>query len=131
MARILAIEDDAGFLGLLRVHLSSAGHAVETAGDAVSGLRAIVANPPDLVLLDLGVPYLDSFELLQALREDPMSKAIPVIVITGREDDESYLRARKLGVEGYFTKPVQSEQLIKTIRECLAARKSGQTSPQK
>ncbi len=121
MARILVIEDDVTFLSLLRVHLSSAGHTVETAEDAVLGLRAIVSNSPDLVILDLTVPYLDSFELLEAVRDDPMTRAIPVIVLTGRDDDASYVRAKKTGADGYFTKPVQSEQLLKAIEICLAA----------
>jgi DNA-binding response OmpR family regulator len=124
VARILVIEDDVTFLGLLRVHLSGAGHTVETAEDAALGLRAIVSNSPDLVILDLTVPYLDSFELLEAVREDPMTKAIPVIVLTGRDDDASYVRAKKIGAEGYFTKPVQREQLINAIEICLAAGKS-------
>ena len=128
MARILVIEDDVTFLSLLRVHLSSAGHTVETAEDAALGLRAIVSNSPDLVILDLTVPYLDGFELLEAVREDPMTRAIPVIVVTGRDDDASYVRAKKIGAEGYFTKPVQREQLIKAIEICLAAGQSSSAS---
>ncbi|MGC2518872.1 MAG: response regulator [Burkholderiales bacterium] len=125
MARILAIEDDVTFLGLLRVHLSGAGHTVEIAEDAALGLRAIVSNPPDLVILDLNVPYLDSFELLEAVRADPMTRTLPVVVITGNTDDESYMRATKIGVSGYLTKPVAHGDLIKAVQEGLKARKPG------
>src|SRR6266568_6479285 len=97
LAKIVIIEDDLSFLDLLRVHLAGAGHEVLTAEDAVLGLRAIIDNAPDLILLDLSVPYLDGFEMLEALRSDPATRDIPVIVLPGRGDDETYSRARELG----------------------------------
>ncbi len=115
MAKIVVIEDDPTFLDLLRVHLASAGHEVLTAEDAVLGLRAIIDNAPDLILLDLSVPYLDGFEMLEALRSDPATRDIPVIVVTGRGDDETYTQARKLGAAQLLTKPVARDLLIKAI----------------
>ena len=97
MAKIVVIEDDLTFLDLLRVHLARAGHEVLMAEDAVLGLRAVIDNAPDLILLDLSVPYLDGFEMIEALRTDPATRNIPVIVLTGRGDDETYTQARKLG----------------------------------
>lgn len=127
MARILVVEDDVTFLGLLSAHITGAGHQVQTAADAVVALRALVENPPDLIVLDIYVPYLDGFEMLEALRADPATRDIPVIVLTGRADDDNYARAYKIGVQDYFTKPVQSEDLIKAIEKQLAvaARKRG------
>lgn len=119
MAKILVIEDDPTFLDLLRVHLSTAGHQVQTAEDAEIGLRSLISQPPDLVVLDMNVPYLDGFELLEAVRKDPATRGIPVIVITGRADDESYARARRIGVADYFTKPVQRDQLITSVEKHL------------
>src|ERR1700693_440081 len=84
LAKIVVIEDDLTFLDLLRVHLASAGHEVLAAEDAVLGLRAVIDNAPDLILLDLSVPYLDGFEIIEALRGDPATRNIPVIVLTGR-----------------------------------------------
>ena len=115
MAKIVVIEDDPTFLDLLRVHLASAGHEVLTAEDAVLGLRAIIDNAPDLILLDLSVPYLDGFEMLEALRSDPATRDIPVIVVTGRGDDETYTQARKLGAAQLLTKPVARDLLMKAI----------------
>jgi len=125
LAKILVIEDDLTFLDLLRVHLTSAGHEVLTAEDAALGLRAIIADQPDLIILDIFVPYLDGFELLKALRTDPATRRIPVIVLTGHSDDETYARARKLGVADFFTKPVEGKRLIKAIETQLAASKPG------
>src|SRR6267378_6274245 len=115
LAKIVVIEDDLTFLDLLRVHLAGAGHEVLTAEDAVLGLRAIIADAPDLILLDLSVPYLDGFEMIAALRNDPATQDIPVIVLTGRGDDETYTRARDLGAAELLTKPVERDLLIRAI----------------
>jgi DNA-binding response OmpR family regulator len=115
LAKIVVIEDDLTFLDLLRVHLAGAGHEVLTAEDAVLGLRAIIADAPDLILLDLSVPYLDGFEMLETLRTDPATRDIPVIVLTGRGDDETYSRARELGAAQLLTKPVARDLLMKAI----------------
>jgi len=122
LAKILLIEDDVTFLGLLRVHLAGTGHEVHTAEDAALGLRAIIEDQPDIIILDINVPYLEGFELLEALRTDPASVQIPVIVLTGRSDDETYAKAQKLGVADYFTKPVQGDKLLKSIERLLASR---------
>jgi DNA-binding response OmpR family regulator len=121
LAKILVIEDDTTFLDLLRVHLSSMGHEAQIAEDAAVGLRAIVNGPPDLILLDLRVPYLDGLELLEALRSDPATRHIPVIVLTGQGDDEMHAGALKLGVAEYLTKPVRRERLAKAIERHLGA----------
>jgi len=115
VAKIVIIEDDLTFLDLLRVHLAGAGHDVVTAEDAVLGLRAVIDSAPDLILLDLSVPYLDGFEIIEALRSDPATRNIPVIVLTGRGDDETYTQARRLGAAQLLTKPVARDLLIKAI----------------
>jgi CheY-like chemotaxis protein len=120
LAKILIVEDDVTFLNLLSAHLSGAGHAVQPAEDAAVALRAIVTSPPDLIVLDMYVPYMDSVEILEAIRSDPATRDIPVIVLTGSAEDETYARAYKIGVQDYFTKPVQSEDLIKAIATQLA-----------
>jgi two-component system phosphate regulon response regulator PhoB len=120
LAKILVIENDITFLDLLRVHLASAGHEVMTAEDAALGLRAVIENVPDLIILDMFIPYLDGIEVLEALRTDPATAPIPVIVLTGTRDDEIYARARKLGVADYLTKPVQRDRLLQVIDANLA-----------
>jgi DNA-binding response OmpR family regulator len=119
LAKIVVIEDDLTFLDLLRVHLASAGHEVLTAEDAALGLRAVITEGPDLILLDLSVPYLDGFEILAALHSDPATSKIPVIVLTGRGDDDSFARARELGASRFLTKPVTRDVLIRAIDSVL------------
>jgi len=120
LAKILVIENDISFLDLLRVHLASAGHEVMTAEDAALGLRSVIENVPDLIILDMFIPYLDGIEVLEALRTDPATAPIPVIVLTGTRDDEIYAKARKLGVADYLTKPVQRDRLLQVIDATLA-----------
>ena len=121
MANIVVIEDDVSFLDLLRVHLASAGHEVHAAEDAALGLRAVITEAPDLILLDLTVPYLDGFEMIKALRNDTATKEIPVVVLTARADDETFAEARRLGASQFLTKPVTRDALIRAINAQLAA----------
>jgi len=124
LAKIVVIEDDLSFLDMLRVHLASAGHEVLTAEDAALGLRAVITEAPDLILLDLTVPYLDGFEMIKALRNDPATQAIPVVVLTGRSDDDAFAEARKVGASHFLTKPVTRDVLIRAIEAQLAAPKA-------
>lgn len=120
MARILVVEDDPSFLDLLLIHLSRAGHSVHSAGDPAIGLRSVIDDPLDLIVSDLNLPYLHGFEFLEALRSDPVARRIPVIVLSGRKDEESYARCLEIGITDYFSKPVNSEVLIEAITRRLA-----------
>ena len=119
MAKLLIIEDDVTMLDLLRVHLKAVGHAVRTASDAADGIRYILAETPDLILSDIAMPYLDGMELLRALRSDAATRRIPVIFLTGREDDDTLVKARQLGADDFLTKPIQVEDLLSSIDKVL------------
>jgi DNA-binding response OmpR family regulator len=121
LAKIVVIEDDVTLLDLLRVHLTGAGHEVLTAEDAALGLRAVITEAPDLILLDLMIPYLDGFEMLKVLRNDPATNKIPVVVLTGRDDDETFAEARRLGASQFLTKPVARDVLIGAIETQLGS----------
>jgi len=119
LAKLLLIEDDVSMLDLLRVHLKAAGHAVRAVSDAADGIRAILAEAPELILSDIAMPYLDGMELLRALRSDPITRRIPVIFLTGRNDDDTLVKARQLGVDDFLTKPIQVEDLLSAIDKAL------------
>jgi CheY-like chemotaxis protein len=122
MATILVIDDDHFFAELVKLHLLLAGHTVRVANDPEEGLRAIVNAPPDLILLDLDLPYLSGSEVLEALRSDPASREIPVIMLTAHKDEESYARCERIGIDGFLTKPLQSDRLAEVIAAAIAAR---------
>jgi len=126
LATILAIEDDPSFRDLLQLHLHSAGHTVRTAADPEEGLRAVLDDPPDLILLDLELPYLSGFEVLEALRADEASRGIPVIIITGRSEGDTYERCRRIGFEAFASKPLKREDLLREVDKVLALEKGRQ-----
>lgn len=115
MAQILIIDDDVMLLDLLQLHLSGRSVDVQVAEDAVIALRSIINNPPDLIVLDLGLPYLNGMEVLRAVKGDPKTSHIPVIVVTGHDNEAEYLRARELGADAFLNKPVTRDDLVNEI----------------
>lgn len=127
--RILIIDDDIGFRDLLRIHLSSAGYQVQVADDGVTGGRALLAHPPDLIVSDVNMPFLDGFELLSLLRADAETAAIPVILLSGRSDGDTMAKAVELGAADFLTKPVTRDQLLESIEACLSRNKVRASNP--
>jgi two-component system, OmpR family, KDP operon response regulator KdpE len=116
VAQLLVVEDDERIRSALIRALRERGHAVSSAGTALAGLKQAVEERPDLVLLDLGLPDLDGRELLRMLRA---VSAVPVIVATARDDDESVVQALDAGADDYVLKPFQAGQLEARIRAVL------------
>jgi DNA-binding response OmpR family regulator len=118
--RILIIEDDVGFRNLLRIQLSLAGYMLEAVEDGAEAGKALLERPPDLVLSDLGIPFLNGFELLSLVRSNDKTASIPVILLSGRNDVDSVSKAMKLGAADFLFKPVKLEALLNSIQACLA-----------
>lgn len=116
MATILLIEDDNGIRSAITRALTDLGHAVTTSNRGMSGLESAVDHPPDVVLLDLGLPDVDGLQVLAMLRA--VSK-VPVIVITARDDDADMVRALNAGADDYVVKPFGIEQLEARLRAVL------------
>ena len=127
--RILIIDDDIGFRDLLRIHLSAAGYQVQVAEDGVTGGRALLEQPPDLIVSDVNMPFLDGFELLSLMRSDAGTASIPVILLSGRSDGDTMAKAVDLGASDFLTKPVTRDQLLESIEACLARAKKGRSTP--
>lgn len=117
--RILIIDDNASFRELLRIMLSNEGYAVEVAEDAVEGGKAMLSAQPDLVICDIDMPFMDGLELLSALRTDPSTAALKVILLSGRKDIETLTKAEQFGALDYLIKPVTRERLLESIDACL------------
>ena len=116
MPLVLVVEDDPAIRSALVRSLCERGHAVTSAPDAMSGLRAAVDERPDLVVLDLGLPDLDGTEMLRMLRA---VSTVPVIVATARDDDGSLVRALDAGADDYVVKPFTAVTLDARIRAVL------------
>ncbi|MEA3453122.1 MAG: response regulator [Patescibacteria group bacterium] len=102
--KILIIEDEEILLNLLKSKLSEIGYEVFTALDGVAGLEAIKEIVPDLILLDLIMPRMGGFELLEKRQEDESIKGIPIIIISNSGQPVEIEKARKLGVSDWLIK---------------------------
>ena len=113
---ILIVDDDQSLRELLRLHLSSAGYEVTTASDGIEAGYAVLKSPPDLIISDIGMPYMDGYEFIAALKSDKTLPQIPVIFLTSMDDTD---RGKQLGAVGYITKPVRADRLLATVAEHL------------
>ncbi len=119
MARILVVEDDADILELISMYLQKAGHVVETSSDGAAALSRLRAGPADLVVLDLMLPGLSGFEVCQALRNDPATARLPVIMLTARSDETDRIAGLELGADDYVTKPFSPKELVARVAALL------------
>jgi DNA-binding response OmpR family regulator len=120
VATILLIEDDGSIRSAITRALTDLGHVVSTSNTGMSGLESAVDNPPDVVLLDLGLPDVDGLQVLAMLRA---VSEVPVIIITARDDDADMVKALDGGADDYVIKPFGIEQVEARLRAVL--RRSG------
>jgi DNA-binding response OmpR family regulator len=116
VAVLLIVEDDLRIRTALTRALTERGHAVSSEPAGLPALQRLVSDPPDLVVLDLGLPDVDGIQLLRMLR--PVS-AVPVIVATARDDDRATVAALDAGADDYIVKPFSADQLDARIRAVL------------
>jgi two-component system KDP operon response regulator KdpE len=120
--KVLVIDDEPSIRKLLKTALELNGYEVAGAASGGDGLRAVIDERPDVVLLDLGLPDMSGIDVLKRLRE--WSK-LPVIVLTVNDSDEDKVRALDSGADDYLTKPFSTAELMARIR--VAARHSSPT----
>ncbi len=113
---ILVIEDEAPIRRFLRAALENEGYRVTEAGAGEAGLRAATSQPPDLVILDLGLPDGDGQEVLQRLRE---WYSAPIIVLSARDEELQKVKALDSGADDYMTKPFGVGELLARMRNAL------------
>jgi DNA-binding response OmpR family regulator len=114
--RLLLVDDDPILCEFAVVHLSSETAVMQTAPDGARALDILRASPVDLVLLDLEMPEMDGFEVLERVRADARTAQLPVIVVTGREDVRAIDRAYEAGATSFVVKPINWRQLAYQIR---------------
>jgi two-component system, OmpR family, KDP operon response regulator KdpE len=116
VARLLLIEDDAAIRTMLIRALRERGHAVAAAASALAGLETALAERPDLVVLDLGLPDVDGLAALRMLRA---VSRVPVIIATARDDEADIVRGLDAGADDYVVKPFNATQLDARVRAVL------------
>lgn len=114
--KILAVDDEKHIVRLVQVNLERAGYEVVTANDGKEALQKVQEENPDLVVLDVMMPYMDGFEVLQNLRRNPSTRDIPVIMLTAKAQDADVFRGWQSGVDCYLTKPFNPMELLSFVK---------------
>lgn len=120
MPRLLLIEDNELNRDMLSRRLRRRGFEVEVAPDGASGVSAARSSPPDLVIMDLGLPVMDGWEATRLLKEAPETRAVPVIALTAHALPGERDKALAAGCDEYDTKPVDLTRLLGKIEALLA-----------
>jgi two-component system, OmpR family, phosphate regulon response regulator PhoB len=110
--RVLVVEDEPDIAALIAYQLTRAGYRVETASSGAEALAAIGRKIPDLVILDRMLPGMSGDEVLRNVRADAATKALPVMILTARREQDDRIAGLELGADDYLTKPFSPRELV-------------------
>ena len=120
--KILIVDDEPGICELLSEALEQAGYDTLTAADGREGFEKARSAQPDLILLDVVMPGVDGWQMLERLGRSAKTQTIPVVMLTAKSETESLFKSRELKVLDYFIKPVVIEELLSFIRRYVDLR---------
>ncbi len=120
MARILIIEDNPANMKLASLLLRNAGHTVQCAVDAETGLTLVRGERPDLILMDIQLPGMDGLAATSLLKQDPATAGIPVIALTALAMKTDEEKSQAAGCDAYIAKPLRYQQLYAAVDALLA-----------
>lgn len=115
--RVLLVEDEPNIVVSLRYLLTRAGFQVDVEENGSAALQAALASPPDVAILDVMLPEMNGFEILEALRADQRGAKIPVLMLTAKGQREDRERAMTAGADRFVTKPFSNAELVAAVRE--------------
>jgi len=128
MANVLIVEDHPTMRDAMRLVLEEEGHQVEEAVDGENGIAMVREHPPDVVLLDLNIPVVSGTDVLQALKADPATAGVLVVIVTAT-GEEGRKPALALGADDYITKPFSPLALLRTMERVLRGSGMSGSSP--
>ena len=128
---ILAVEDEDDILDLLRFNLTREGYRFTGVRDGESALRSIGQKLPDLVILDLMLPGMDGLEICRALKRDPRTARVPILMATAKSEDADIVTGLELGADDYLTKPFSMKVLVARVRTVLRRRREEPAADEK
>ncbi|MDD5746201.1 MAG: response regulator [Candidatus Omnitrophica bacterium] len=123
--KILIVEDEKDVAKVLVARLQGAGYTTIVAGDGTLGVQYTHREKPDLIILDLMMPAGGGMLVLESLKLCRSVRYIPVVILTGMKDDEYRKKVEAMGVDAFFEKPYEAEDLLKTIAGILQAIEGG------
>ncbi|MFA7677448.1 MAG: response regulator [Candidatus Omnitrophota bacterium] len=125
MRKVLIIDDEEDLTFFVKANLELSGsYEVIIANRGKEGIKSASRHKPNIILLDIMMPQMDGFQVLEKLKKNPKTMAIPVIMLSAKTDDDSKLKAAGLYNEGYLVKPVQIDTLKAKIDQVLERRNS-------
>ena len=120
--RVLVVDDEEGIRVLCRVNLELGGFEVLEAADGVEAVEKVRTERPDLVFLDLMMPGMDGWQVLDALKSDASTAGIPVVILTARTSEEDQMRGWDEGILEYLAKPFNPQRLVEWAEHALQPR---------
>src|SRR5690554_4795939 len=120
MAKVLVVDDEPNIVLSLEFLMQQAGFEVETAEDGVTALAKVEAAPPDLILLDISLPGISGFDVLEQLRQEPLYARLPIIMLTAHGREVEKEKGLALGADDYVTKPFSTQALVEKVQALLA-----------
>ncbi len=116
---VYVIEDEPDILEVIEYNLSREGYRVGASRDGSDGLRKVREEHPDLVLLDLMLPNLDGIEICKRLKNDPVTRPIPVVMLTAKGEESDIVLGLGVGADDYVTKPFSPKELVARVKAVL------------
>jgi len=129
--RILVVEDEPDIASLLEYNLGREGYSVSVVSDGEEAVDRIVAEAPDLVLLDLMLPGLDGLEVCRRIKQDPATRNVPIIMVTAKGEESDLVLGLGLGADDYVTKPFSPKEVLARVRAVLRRVSGSEASPAK
>jgi two-component system alkaline phosphatase synthesis response regulator PhoP len=123
--KILVCDDERHIVRLIQVNLERQGYQVVTAFDGKEGLEKIRAEKPNLVVLDVMMPYMDGFEVLKTLRREQETESLPVIMLTAKAQDKDVFEGYHYGADMYLTKPFNPMELVSFVKRIADSQAAG------
>jgi DNA-binding response OmpR family regulator len=117
--RVLLIEDEPNIIEAISFILSRDGFTVHTHEDGETALSKVRATPPDMIILDVMLPGKSGFESLRALRADPTTEHLPILMLTARGQEKDREQALRLGADHFMTKPFSNSDVREHVRTVL------------
>ena len=117
--RILVVDDEPEITDIIATFLTEAGYRVETENSGMAGLEKARAFKPDLILLDIMMPFMDGYEVCEELKKDPQTKKTPIVFLTAKDAKSDEGRSFRSGGDMFMKKPFSCERLLEMVKVVL------------
>lgn len=119
MKKVLLVDDEEDLLETQRMFLEEKGYEVDIAKDGIEAMERVYEKKYDIILLDITIPEMDGYQVLRMIKNEPLYKDVPVIMVTAKTLKADKFRGFETGADGYLTKPYSPEELISMVNSFI------------